>query len=134
MAHAKADIGAKNFEVAITAGHHPLTADERPELGGQDAGPAPYEILCAALCACTSITLRMYAMRKQWPLEAVHVDVVFTAGDKGGAISRRLGLTGPLDETQRARLADIAERTPVTLTLKQGLPIVTTLEAASAVS
>ena len=127
MAHAKGDIGAKNFEVAIVAGHHALTADERPDLGGQDAGPAPYE-LCAALCACTSITLRMYALRKQWPLEAVHVDVHFAAGDKGGAIERRLGLAGPLDEAQRARLADVAERTPVTLTLKQGLPIVTTLD------
>jgi putative redox protein len=131
MAHAKADIGAKNFEVAITAGHHALTADEAPELGGQDAGPAPYELLCAALCACTSITLRMYALRKQWPLEAVHVDVHFTASDKGGAIERRLGLAGPLDEAQRARLADVAERTPVTLTLKQGLPIVTTLDAGA---
>jgi putative redox protein len=134
MAHAKADIGAKNFEVAITAGHHQLTADERPDLGGQDAGPAPYELLCAALCACTSITLRMYALRKQWPLETVHVDVYFRTGEEGGAIDRRLRFTGPLDETQRARLADVAERTPVTLTLKQGLPIVTTVEPVSAVS
>ncbi|HEV7384327.1 MAG TPA: OsmC family protein [Phenylobacterium sp.] len=132
MARARADIGAKNFEVAITAGHHQLTADERPDLGGQDAGPAPYEILCAALCACTSITLRMYAVRKGWPLEALHVDVLYTLDDKGGAIARRLQLSGPLDEAQRARLADIAERTPVTLTLKRSLPIVTTLEDAVA--
>jgi putative redox protein len=95
MARARADIGAKNFEVAITAGHHQLTADERPDLGGQDAGPAPYEILCAALCACTSITLRMYAVRKGWPLEALHVDVLYTLDDKGGAIARRLQLSGP---------------------------------------
>ena len=132
MARARADIGAKNFEVAITAGHHRLTADERPDLGGQDAGPAPYEILCAALSACTSITLRMYAVRKGWPLEALHVDVLFTVDDKGGAIARSLRLSGPLDEAQRARLADIAERTPVTLTLKRGLPIATTLEDAVA--
>ena len=132
MARARADIGAKNFEVAITAGHHRLTADESPDLGGQDAGPAPYEILCAALCACTSITLRMYAVRKGWPLEALHVDVLFTADDKGGAIARSLRLSGPLDEAQRARLADVAERTPVTLTLKRSLPIVTTLEDAVA--
>jgi putative redox protein len=132
MARARADIGAKNFEVAITAGHHQLTADERPDLGGQDAGPAPYEILCAALCACTSITLRMYAFRKGWPLEALHVDVLYTLDDKGGAVARRLRLSGALDEVQRARLADIAERTPVTLTLKRSLPIVTTLEDAVA--
>lgn len=133
MARARADIGAKNFEVAITAGRHQLTADERPDLGGQDAGPAPYEILCAALCACTSITLRMYAVRKGWPLEALHVDVLFTVDDKGGAIARSLRLSGPLDDGQRARLADIAERTPVTMTLKQGLPIVTTLADAMTV-
>lgn len=132
MARARADIGTKNFEVAITAGHHQLTADERPDLGGQDAGAAPYELLCAALCACTSITLRMYAVRKAWPLEALHVDVLFTPDDKGGAIARRLRLSGPLDATQRARLADVAERTPVTLTLKRSLPIVTTLEDAVA--
>jgi putative redox protein len=132
MARARADIGAKNFEVAITAGHHRLAADERPDLGGQDAGPAPYEILCAALCACTSITLRMYAVRKGWPLEALHVDVLYTLDEAGGAITRSLRLSGPLDEAQRARLADIAERTPVTLTLKRSLPIVTTLEGAVA--
>jgi len=132
MARARADIGTKNFEVAIAAGRHRLTADEQPDLGGEDAGPAPYELLCAALCACTSITLRMYAVRKAWQLEALHVDVLFTPHDKGGAIARRLRLSGPLDETQRARLADIAERTPVTLTLKRGLSIVTTLEGGVA--
>ena len=132
MARARADIGTRNFEVAITAGHHPLTADERTDLGGLDAGPAPYEILCAALCACTSITLRTYAIRKGWPLEALHVDVRFTADETGGAMARSLRLSGPLDDTQRARLADVAERTPVTLTLKRGLPIDTTLEAVAA--
>ena len=126
MARARADIGTRNFEVAITRlGHHPLTADERTDLGGLDAGPAPYEILCAALCACTSITLRMYAIRKGWPLEALHVDVRFTADETGGAMARSLRLSGPLDDTQRARLADVAERT-------RGLPIDTTLEAVAA--
>jgi putative redox protein len=134
MAHAKATIGTTNYAVSITAGHHELNADEGPELGGQDTGPAPYDILCAALGACTSITLRMYAERKAWPLNALHVDVRFTRDDQGGAIARILALEGPLDETQRAKLADIAERTPVTLTLKQGLPIVTTLVAASPAS
>jgi putative redox protein len=131
MAHAQGDIGTTNYQVAILAGDHALTADEGPALGGQDAGPSPYQILCAALCACTSITLRMYAVRKGWPLEALHVDVQFTADDNGGAMARSLRLTGPLDEAQRARLADVVERTPVTLTLKHGLPIVTTIEAAA---
>jgi putative redox protein len=109
------------------AGHHQLCADERAELGGQDVGPAPYELLCAALCACTAITLRMYAERKKWPLRAVHVDVRYTQEGKKGAIARVLTFEGELDGEQRARLADVAERTPVTLTLKQGVPITTTL-------
>ena len=123
MAHAKASIGTTNYAVTIDAGHHQLQADEPDKLGGRDVGPAPYELLCAALCACTAITLRMYAERKQWLLSAVQVDVRF----KEGAITRLLNLEGELDKEQRARLADIAERTPVTLTLKQGLSITTTL-------
>jgi len=74
MAHARATIGTTNYAVAISAGHHQLNADEAPALGGK-AGPAPFEILCSALGACTAITLRMYAERKAWPLRGVQVDV-----------------------------------------------------------
>ena len=127
MAHAHASIGTTNYAVSITAGHHQLSADERAELGGKDVGPAPYELLCAALCACTAITLRMYAERKQWPLRALNVDVRFKLEGKQGGIARTLIFEGELDNGQRARLADVAERTPVTLTLKQGVAITTTL-------
>ena len=128
MPHATADIGASNYTVSLVAGHHPLSADERSAAGGKDLGPAPHELLCAALGACTAITLRMYAERKNWPLRAVHVDVDLQLQDKKRLITRRLRLVGELDELQRSRLADIAERTPVTLTLKQGATITTTLE------
>jgi putative redox protein len=127
MAHAKASIGTTNYTVSITAGHHQLLADEGVNLGGKDVGPAPYELLCSALGACTAITLRMYAERKAWPLRGVHVDVRFELKGKEGAIARVLSFEGELDEKQRARLADIAERTPVTLTLKQGVVITTTI-------
>ena len=128
MTHATADIGTSNYTVALVAGHHPLTADEGVAEGGKDLGPAPHELLCAALGACTAITLRMYALRKAWPLNAVHVHVDLQFQGKDRMITRRLRLEGELDQAQRARLADIAERTPVTLTLKQGATITTTLE------
>jgi putative redox protein len=129
MAQATARIEQTNYEVAIATGRHALKADERPTLGGKDAGPAPYDLLCSALGACTVITLRMYAERKGWSLTAALVDVRFHRKDKEASIARVLTLEGDLSEEQRARLADIAERTPVTLTLKQGLSITTTLSA-----
>ena len=128
MAHAEASIGTTNYLVAINAGHHEFKADESVALGGKDVGPAPYELLCSALCACTSITLRMYAERKQWPLLGADVNVHYKRSGNKEMIERVLKFAGELNDQQRARLADIAERTPVTLTLRKGLPIVTTLE------
>lgn len=127
MAHAKGSIGTTNYAVSITTGRHQLIADEGAELGGKDVGPSPYDLLCSALCACTAVTLRMYAARKEWPLRAVHVGVRFMREGKDSAIARVVSFEGELDEEQRARLVQIAERTPVTLTLKQGLAITTTL-------
>jgi putative redox protein len=127
MISAKGTIGTRNYGVALTAGRHSLNADESLERGGQDAGPAPHELLCAALVACTAITLRMYALRKEWPLAEVRVEVDLQMEGKERFIQRRLWLGGDLDSEQRKRLADIAERTPVTLTLKQGVSINTAL-------
>src|ERR1700752_3880469 len=128
MARATADIGTINYTTALTAGHHPLTSDEGPGLGGKDTGPAPHELLCAALAACTAITLRMYAERKTWSLRAAHVDVLFQHAGEKRTMTRRLRLGGVLDEPQRGRRPAIAERPPVTLTLKQGVTIPTVLE------
>ena len=104
-----------------------MTADEPIEDGGGDTGPTPPELLCAALCACTSITLRMYAKRKGWPLRALHVEVDVVQDEKETAMTRLVTVDGDLDSQQRARLADIVERTPVTLTLKRGVRITTAL-------
>ncbi len=117
MARARASIGTVNYATAIATGHHKLTADEGPELGGKDAGPAPYDLLTSALAACTVITLRMYAERKQWPVTAVHVDVHYVREGDKQHIDRVLTIEGALDD----------ERTPVTLTLKGGLAIKTKL-------
>jgi putative redox protein len=125
MARAKASIGTTNYSVAIMAGRYQLNADESVDLGGKETGPSPFELACAALCACTAITLRMYAERKGWPLRAAHVDTDFRWQDKQGVLVRTLRFEGDLNDDQRARLADIAERTPVTLMLKQGITITT---------
>lgn len=127
MAHATANIGEARYRVEIKAGAHPLVADEGPELGGQDAGPAPYDLLLAGLGACTSITLKMYAERKGWNLKALRVDLKLRREPDKTHIHRTLHVEGELDAEQRARLADIAERTPVTLTLKAGAEILTEL-------
>lgn len=127
MAQGYARIGRDMYTTEIEVGGHKLTGDEPPRNGGQDAGPAPYDFLLAGLGSCTAITLRMYADRKQWPLEAVQVDLHLARGDDGTVITRTLHLTGALDAEQVARLADIAERTPVTLTLKTGARVDTTV-------
>ena len=127
MAQGTARIGRDMYTTEIEVGGHRLIGDEPPRNGGQDAGPAPYDFVLAGLGSCTAITLRMYADRKQWPLEAVKVDLHLKRGDDGTVITRTLHLTGALDAEQVARLADIAERTPVTITLKTGARIDTTV-------
>jgi len=131
VATADAEIGETRYAVSIHTGVHRLIADEPAEGGGADAGPAPFGLLLSGLGACTAITLRMYAERKAWPLEAVHVRLAFRWEGEGTArtphIERSLKLDGPLDAEQRARCAEIAEKTPVTRALKVGIAIRTTL-------
>ena len=114
----------------IHAGKHELLADEHAALGGADAGPAPFAYVLSGLGACTSITLRMYAERKGWQLGTVTVRLRFLREDTGIRIERDVALGGALSDDQRARLADICERTPVTLALKGGIPIKTTLTSS----
>ncbi|HUJ47318.1 MAG TPA: OsmC family protein [Rhizomicrobium sp.] len=128
MAHAKAEIGTVHYAVHIETGGHELISDEPVSRGGADAGPAPYDLLLSSLGACTAITLRMYAERKQWDLRAAGVSLRYFREGDSERIERKLRLDGPLTDEQRKRMADIAERTPVTLTLKRGLPITTELE------
>jgi putative redox protein len=112
------------------AGHH-LTADEATASGGTDTGPPPYGLLLAALGACTSITLRMYAERKGWSLGHIHVDLRHIKTHDGPEIrehiERDVRFGAPLTDEQRARIADIVEKTPVTKTIKAGAAIETRL-------
>lgn len=122
-----ASIGTTDYAVSIKAGHHAWICDEHEKLGGRDAGPAPFDLLLGSLGACTAITLRMYAKRKEWPLEAVDVDLRYLKTGDTARIERYLTVKGLLSEEQKARLADIAERTPVTLAIKNGVPVRTEL-------
>ncbi len=118
--------------------HHVL-ADEPEAYGGTNRGMSPYGFLAAALGACTSMTIRMYARRKGWPLDHVSVDVSHSkvhaqdagAGnsDKIDAFRRKIRLTGALDQDQRARLLEIADKCPVHRTLERSSEIVTELAA-----
>ena len=119
----------------ITVGNHTLIADEPVEAGGSDAGPDPYSLLLAALGACTSMTLQIYARRKSWPLEKVEVGLRHfrmhaedcedcqTKEGRVDRIERRISLEGQLTAEQRARLLEIVARCPVHKTLTSEISI-----------
>ena len=93
----------------------PCAATNPSSHGGGDTGPTPFGLLLSGLGACTAITLRMYAERKQWPLSGIDVELSYLAPDRSTRwIDRVVTLHGPLDDEQRAKLAEIAEKTPVT--------------------
>ncbi len=122
---------ASGYQGEVRAGRHRLVTDEGPEVGGDDRGPGPYQLLLAGLVQCTAATLRMYANRKGWALGEVKVRARLLrtgdGADKTERIERTIQVSGDLTEEQRHRLAEIASRTPVTRTLRAGLAIDTTL-------
>jgi putative redox protein len=120
------DTGKARQRVQI--GPHALVADEPVESGGTDAGPAPHEWLLAGLGACTSITVKMYADHKKWPLSGVEVTVDGKHEDGAFLMQRRVKLVGPhLTDEQRARLIEIANKCPVHKTLTGTIRIETGL-------
>jgi putative redox protein len=128
--------------VDVFAGRHRLRVDEPVAVGGGDTGPAPYDLLAAALGACTAMTIRLYAERKQWPLARVRVDLSHdkvhasdcaTCETKEGRIDRIervVTLEGELDGEQRAKLLEIADKCPVHRTLHSEVAITTRLGEA----
>jgi putative redox protein len=130
------ETGAGGYVQEVQVGRHRLLADEPASVGGLDAGPSPYDLLAAALGVCTSMTVRMYAERKGWPLESIRVAVRHAKVHKDDSrardakidrLTRALHLEGPLEDAQRARLAEIADRCPVHRTLERANEVVTHL-------
>ena len=133
------ETGEGRFNQDIAAGPHRLRADEPPEVGGEDTGPGPYDLVLAGLGACTSMTVRLYAERKKWPLEGVKVNLRHdrihaedcadceTKAGKIDRIARRLFLEGPLEAEQRSKLLEIADKCPVHRTLTSEIKITTEL-------
>ena len=131
---------ADGFVQDIIAGAHQLRCDEPTSVGGTDTAPEPYDLLLAALGACTSMTLAMYARRKKWSLQHVTVRLRHsreyaqdsarceTQDAKLTVIDREIALDGSLDNDQRARLLAIANRCPVHLTMSSRIEIRTKLQ------
>jgi putative redox protein len=137
-----AEVGFGRFAQVVYDGKHRLTADEPAEAGGLDTGPSPYGLLLSALGACTSMTLRLYAERKKWPVQRIAVrlrhgkaygsDCAAAADSKPvkiDRIEREIEVTGDLSDDQRKRMLEIANKCPVHQTLERRNEIVTALRA-----
>jgi len=128
-----ARVGRSGYRTDITTRTHALVADEPVAVGGSDLGPTPYELLLSGLASCTVMTLRMYADRKQWPLEGASVQLrsahsheldcekCDTDSVGIGVIERRIEVRGDLTDEQKKRLVAIADRCPVKQTLEKGI-------------
>lgn len=107
----------------IRVGHHTLISDEPEALGGHDEGPAPFQLVLAGLSACTSITLTMYANKKGWTLGPLTIDLRMFDEEAGRRVERKITFDPQVSDEQRARLLEIAEKTPVTKALRAGFVI-----------
>jgi len=135
--------GLSAYVQDISIGPHELFADEPTEAGGTDAGPNPYELVMAGLGACTSMTVRMYAERRNWPLENVQVELRFSrihavdcndcSRRKGivNRIEKQITFIGDLSEVQRQRLLQVANSCPVHRVLSRAIEITSTLNTGS---
>lgn len=126
-ASARSIPGTLRQEVEI-GGRHVLTTDEPDHLGGEDSGPAPHELLPAALAACIATTLAMYARTKHWELGEVGVDVVYDHRSTPRSFDVAVHVTGDLTAEQLARLDKVAETCPVRRALEAGVEVSERLE------
>jgi putative redox protein len=125
------ETGTGVFQVRIDTGDHSFLMDEPEEYGGLGSGPSPFDLLCAALAACTLMTMKLYAKRKGWTLDRQAVRVTHEKGsaDKRDRFDRLLELGNVTDE-QREGLLEIAQRCPVHLLLERGADVTASIAAA----
>ncbi|HXU26038.1 MAG TPA: OsmC family protein [Bacteroidia bacterium] len=127
MANVSAVIKKEPYKTEIVAGQNKLVSDEPVSNGGMGMGFSPGELLCASLASCTSITLRMYADKKEWPLDRVEVDVEFERNEEKNtsSITRKIHLLGTLDAEKKERLMAMADKCPMHKTLSNQINITT---------
>lgn len=134
MTQITVDLDRAHYQTHVTTGKHVIWADEPRNNGGQDEGMEPFELLLASLGSCTAITVRMYADRKQWPLDKIRITLKLAQNKdrKITHIHKRIELKGSLSPEQRARLIEIADRCPVHRALLNPLEITSELLEAPA--
>ena len=129
----RSQLGASGYRTSVRVGaRHLVVADEPLEVGGSDTGPTPMELVAGALAGCISITLRMVAQRKAWPLEGIDTEVNLVKEEVDGkrpldAFEVKVTLLGPLDEGMRTELSRIAARCPVHRVLALEIPVRTSV-------
>lgn len=123
MAEVKVSVGS-TYTAQVEAGLHHFAVDEPIASGGHDEGPNPEQLLASALGCCMAITLRMYANRKNWPLENINVTVTFNREKESkDSLKAKVELLGPLTAEMKSRLIEIAAKCPMHKTLSAGLEI-----------
>ncbi len=129
MANIHACIGKDHYKTILATSTNTIFADEPKDNGGEDLGFSPSEILASALGACTCITLRMYADRKNWDLDSIEVSVIFTRDKEKNEsnIKRDITLIGSLSTEERERLLQIANQCHIHKTLSNPIHITTQL-------
>jgi putative redox protein len=117
--------GQGKLQHVIEIGPHRLLTDVPAELGGEDTGPEPHDLLAAALAACTALTVTMYAKRKGWPLDDIDVRIEHGKVEQAYVLTRRIAYIGNLSAEQRGMLTAVANKCPVHKTLSGEIRIVT---------
>lgn len=133
-------LGDENYKTVMTAGNHELLADEPETAGGGNQGPDPYDYLLMALGSCSVITMKMYAERKEWPVEEIYIEMRHSkthaedcvdcddSGAKIDKIEKEIIVKGDLSQKQLDRLLEISNKCPVHKTLLSDTEILSSVE------